>query len=125
MRDEDTMRELARAVAQQTGLSEEQALASIQALLDEVIDVLIRDGRIRLGQFGAFELQHRQSRWARNPRTGESVLVPDKYHARFRAGAGLKRLLDYLSQQERSDSESGGIPEGGKTPRRWWHFWHS
>jgi nucleoid DNA-binding protein len=123
MGNENTMRDLARAVAQQTGLSEEQALASVQAFLDEVIDVLIRDGRIRLGQFGVFELQHRQSRWARNPRTGECIRVPDKYHARFRPGTAIRRVLDYLSQQERPENGSGGTPEAGRATRRWWHFW--
>jgi nucleoid DNA-binding protein len=100
-------------------------MASIQAFLDEVIDVLIRDGRIRLGLFGGFELQHRKSRWARNPRTGESIHVPDKYHVRFRPGSALKRTLDYLSQQEGPEKGSGDTPDTSKTPRRWWHFWHS
>jgi nucleoid DNA-binding protein len=123
MGNENSMRDLARAVAQQTGLSEEQALASVQVFLDELIDVLIRDGRIRLGQFGVFELHHRKSHWGRNPRTGESIRIPDKCTASFRPGAALKRILDYLSQQEKPEHGPRGTPEAGKATKRWWHLW--
>ncbi len=123
MSTSDNMQELARAVARQAGLSEQQALASIRSFLDEVIDTLVRDRRIQLDHFGVFELKLRKSRWCRNPGTGESIHVPDKYHARFRPSKSVERFLANLSRHEEAENGSGGEPEESKRVRRWWHFW--
>jgi nucleoid DNA-binding protein len=113
------MRELARAVAQQTGLSEQHAQAAVRALLGELIDRLAADGRVRLGDFGIFELKLRRARRGRNPRTGEAVAIPAKILVSFRPGPALGRVLDFLAPDD--GPESPPADAGGA--KRWWQFW--
>ena len=44
--------------------------------------------------FGAFSVQHRKERTGRNPRTGESVHVEEKYIPRFKTGKELRNKLN-------------------------------
>lgn len=55
-------------------------------LLDEIIDSIVDEGRIELRGFGVFEVRMRKPRKALNPRTKETVRVPEKKVVRFRAG---------------------------------------
>ncbi len=58
--------------------------------------------RVELRGFGAFSVQHRKQRTGRNPRTGESVNVDEKYIPRFKTG---KELRIKLNKKENSHSE--------------------
>ena len=46
--------------------------------MDQIIDELSRGNRIEFREFGIFELKRRKPRTARNPKTGDSVQVPEK-----------------------------------------------
>lgn len=50
--------------------------------------------RVELRGFGAFSVKKRDARMGRNPRTGESVSVDEKYVPFFKTG---KRLRDRLN----------------------------
>jgi integration host factor subunit beta len=51
---------------------------------------LVRGQRIELRGFGSFELNHRPPRIGRNPKLGETVLVPEKFVPHFKAGKELR-----------------------------------
>jgi nucleoid DNA-binding protein len=117
------MHPFARAVAAQTGLSEEQALACVWAFLDEVVDTLVQEGRTQIDHFGVFELKTRAARKGRNPRTGERVEVPEKVSVSFRPAQALRRMLDHLSQ-EKGTPGGPGDRFGKEGPKKhWWEFW--
>ena len=46
----------------------------------------MEEGRIELRNFGVFEVKKRKARQARNPRTGETVMVPERCVVRFKSG---------------------------------------
>ena len=109
-------RELVESAATQVGVDVETARVVVRAFLDELMDALVRDGRVELRQFGVFELKERQPRRARNPRTGATVHASRKVYAQFRAGSELQRLLDQLvPEEEESDQKA--------PPKRWWQLW--
>jgi integration host factor subunit beta len=51
----------------------------VNTILDGITDALARGERVELRGFGAFSVRHRPARVGRNPRTGESVAVKEKF----------------------------------------------
>ena len=66
----------------------------VNVILDEIIDALARGDRVELRGFGAFTVKHRKPRTGRNPRTGESVKVDEKFVPFFKTGRELRERLN-------------------------------
>ena len=66
----------------------------VNAILDEVTEALMRGDRVELRGFGAFSVKKRDSRVGRNPRTGETVHVEEKYVPFFKTGKLLRDRLN-------------------------------
>ncbi len=66
----------------------------VATIFDEISDALARGDRVELRGFGAFSVKHRASRIGRNPRTGESVEVEDKYIPFFKTGKELRERVN-------------------------------
>ena len=89
-----TKREMAHAIAQELNLPETLVKEIIQRLFDGIIETLEKEGRIELRNFGVFEVKDRKPRKARNPRTGEKVMVPAKKVVTFKAGLEMGEKVD-------------------------------
>ncbi|MCL4139549.1 UNVERIFIED_CONTAM: hypothetical protein GTU68_004182 [Idotea baltica] len=92
---------------------------------DAIIDSLIRERRIELRNFGVFEVKARAARKARNPRTGDEVIVPEKHVVTFRPGKTMEARVRELSDNElasqaaaksQSDSNAPTKPETSGEP---------
>jgi integration host factor subunit beta len=66
----------------------------VNAILDEIVAALARGDRVELRGFGAFTVKHRAARQGRNPRTGDTVFVEDKYVPFFKTGKELRERLN-------------------------------
>jgi integration host factor subunit beta len=66
----------------------------VDTVLDGIAGTLSIAGRVELRGFGVFGVKHRDARLARNPRTGEIVAVTEKNFITFRAGRGLRNILN-------------------------------
>lgn len=66
-------------------------------VLDKIISTLESDGRVEIRGFGSLSVRKRNSKNGRNPRTGESVFVPEKKAPIFKSGKGLRDRLNYKS----------------------------
>ena len=82
--------ELVKAVADQTGLSKEDAKLAVDAVTDIISEELANGGKVQLVGFGTFDVTERDAREGRNPRTGESMTIPASRMPKFRAGKALK-----------------------------------
>ena len=87
-----TKAELAERLAA-VGLSRRHARQVVEYCLEEIIRCLEKGEIIHLVGFGAFRYRNRRARTGRNPRTGESVSVPEKRIIQFRPGSWLKELV--------------------------------
>ena len=56
---------------------------------------LYQGERIEIRGFGSLSVRTRKSKNGRNPRTGESVFVPEKKAPIFKSGKGLRDRLNY------------------------------
>lgn len=66
----------------------------VATVFDEITAALSRGNRVELRGFGAFSVKRRPERIGRNPRTGESVHVQEKYVPFFKTGKELRERLN-------------------------------
>jgi len=66
----------------------------VNVLFDEIVAALARGDRVELRGFGAFTVKHRAARQGRNPRTGETVYVDEKFVPFFKTGKDLRERLN-------------------------------
>lgn len=85
--------DIVAVVAARTGLTKAAGARVINAFLAEVSGSLLREGKVTLTGFGAFVIEGRKSRRGRNPRTGETITIPEAKVIRFRTGKRLKGVL--------------------------------
>ena len=76
----------------------------VNTIFNEITQSLADGRRVELRGFGAFSVQHRKQRIGRNPRTGESVNVDEKFIPRFKTG---KELRLKLNNKVSSEPEQG------------------
>ena len=69
---------------------------AVKMILDAMTDALARGDRIEIRGFGSFALNYRPPRTGRNPKSGEKVLVPEKYVPHFKAGKELRERVDLI-----------------------------
>lgn len=91
-----TKREIVRTIAERAALTQSQTNDVIQLLLEAIVQGVIEDGRIELRNFGTFELRTRAPRKARNPRTGEVLVVPERQAVVFKPGQAFEAQLAEL-----------------------------
>jgi len=86
--------ELVDAVSASAGLSKGDASKAVEAVLDTVAAELKSGNEVRLVGFGTFLVTKRAASEGRNPRTGEPVHIPASKQPKFRAGKGLKDIVN-------------------------------
>ena len=95
-----TKKEIVKKIAEQSGISRQVALETVQMVFDGIRETLVEEGRIELRNFGVFEVKRRRARKARNPRTGENVSVPERSVVTFKPGREMEQRVN----------QSDGVP---------------
>lgn len=74
--------------------------SEIEAITDTFFETIVKQltegGRVELRGFGSFSTRARDVRNGRNPRTGDTVTVPAKRVAYFKAGREIRERLNTL-----------------------------
>jgi len=92
----DLVEELAARFSQLTHRDAEYA---VKTILDAMSDALVRGHRIEIRGFGSFSINRRPPRMGRNPRSGESVAIPEKRVPHFKPGKALREAVDARTQE--------------------------
>lgn len=87
----DLVEALASRFAQ---LGQRDAELAVKAILDAMSDAMVQGQRIEIRGFGSFSVTHRPPRIGRNPRSGESVAIPEKRVPHFKPGKALRERVD-------------------------------
>ena len=82
--------ELVAAVAAKAELSKKDAEAAVNAVFDSVKDALAEGDKVSLIGFGTFSVKTRAARTGLNPRTKETIDIPESKVPAFKAGSALK-----------------------------------
>ena len=82
--------DLIAAVAASASLSKVDATQAVEGVFNTISTALKDGGEVRLVGFGTFSVSTRKASTGRNPRTGESIQIPETRQPKFKAGKGLK-----------------------------------
>lgn len=128
-----TKKEIVKTISEEIGLTQLKTKEIVQKTFDAIVDTLVEDtranidkgddaqlGRIELRNFGVFEVKRRAARKARNPRTGEKVLVDEKFVVTFKPGKEMeervRKLQDREEEQSAPQSPQPGIDSSAASP---------
>ena len=85
---------IAKLANENTHLFQRDIESIVSTIFDEISTALANGDRVELRGFGAFSIKERGPRVGRNPRTGESVEVSQKYIPYFKTGKQLRERLN-------------------------------
>jgi nucleoid DNA-binding protein len=88
-----TKKDIVRVISERAKLTQLKTKEIVQWTFDEIIETLIREGRIELRNFGVFEVKNRKARRARNPRTNQPVEVEAKNVVTFQPGKEMEERV--------------------------------
>ena len=83
----------------------------VNTFFEEVTGAMARGDRVELRGFGAFSVKKRDARVGRNPRTGETVHVEEKYVPFFKMlSTGTVGLFDLLHLEKKIHEKFDHFP---------------
>ena len=88
-----TRKDIAKKIAEATGIPQMTVTEIVGMVFDGITVILVEEGGIELRNFGVFKVKTRKARNARNPRTGESVMVQERRTVTFKAGGMMKKRV--------------------------------
>ena len=99
-------------IAKQMGMHQTDVKRIVQMVLNSITEVLVTEGRLELRNFGIYEVKVRKPRKARNPKTGETVMVPSRKAVTFTAGKFMSDRVHGLV----GPADSDATPDDEETP---------
>ena len=90
-----TKSELIEILARKRGdLAYKDVEETVKTLLEQMSESLAEGERIEIRGFGSFALHFRPPRLGRNPKTGESVALAEKYVPHFKPGKEMRERVN-------------------------------
>ena len=86
--------ELVRAIGSKTEMTNSSAQRALNAVIETLTEALSAGDKVKLVDFGSFEVRTRSARTARNPRTGETIAIEASKAPVFKAGKTLRESLN-------------------------------
>jgi DNA-binding protein HU-beta len=86
--------DLVNSLAEKTGLTKTKSNEVIDAIVSTISEALKSGDKVTLVGFGTFTTTQRDARKGRNPKTGETLEIPAKRVAKFKAGTELTKTVN-------------------------------
>jgi nucleoid DNA-binding protein len=88
-----TKKEIVLKIAEETGLKQIDVKVVVQKTFDTIVDALSKGETIELRNFGVFKVKARKPRVGRNPKTGQTVPIPEKKVVAFKSGMIMRKRV--------------------------------
>ena len=85
--------QLVENIAKRMGTTKVVSETFLEAFIDEVAETIKNGEDVTLIGFGNFKITKSKPRVARNPRTGQQVIVPEGKKIKFVAGVKIKEAI--------------------------------
>ena len=86
--------ELVEAIALSTEITKTDVDKVVTSLTEVITDELEKGDSVSLKGFGTFEVRSRSVRTGRNPRTGETLVIPASKVPAFKVSSALKKAVN-------------------------------
>ena len=103
---------IARRAQAMPAIPAAQVEAAVKTLLDALAESLASGQRIEIRGFGGFSLHNLPPRLARNPKTGEAVLIGQRSRLHFKPGQEMRNRVNPAQNGMRDT-----MPRPAKTER--------
>ena len=88
-----TKKEIVLKIAEETSLKQVDIKTVVQKTLDHITKALSEGKTVELRNFGVFKVKSRKSRVGRNPKTGDTVPIPERKVVSFKVGMVMKHKV--------------------------------
>ena len=85
--------ELVDLIAEKTDLTKKESDSILTAILESIVEAVSSGDKVTLVGFGSFEPRQRKEREGRNPKTGDTMLIPATTIPAFSAGKLFKDMV--------------------------------
>lgn len=82
--------DLARNLSEKLNVTQKDVDDYLNAFMEIVGETLEKGEKVQLAGFGVFVSRYVPEHQGRNPKTGESLIIPGSYYPIFKPGKGLK-----------------------------------
>lgn len=86
--------DLVNSISEKTGLTKSKTNEVVDALVSSITEALKNGEKVTLVGFGTFATTKKEARKGRNPKTGETIEIPSKTVAKFKAGSELSKSVN-------------------------------
>ena len=94
MRINLTKKEIINSIYMQLGYSKKILESILEDLLDIIIDQLVKNKKVKISNFGTFEIRHKKKRVGRNPITKEEKIISERNVVLFKPSKDFKNFIN-------------------------------
>ena len=86
--------DLVNSISEKTGLTKSKTNEVVDALVSSITESLKNGEKVTLVGFGTFATTKKEARKGRISKTGETIEIPSKTVAKFKAGSELSKSVN-------------------------------
>lgn len=89
-----TKADMVEILNKKIGFSKKECQELVELIFKSIQEVLIKEGKLKISNFGIFEVRQKKARKGRNPQTSESIIISPRKVLVFRPSPHLKRIVN-------------------------------
>ena len=97
MRQNLTKKEIINSIYMQLGFSKNLIENILEDIFEILLETLKDKGKVKVSNFGTFELRHKKSRIGRNPKTKEKAIISERNVILFKPSKFLKNKINNVN----------------------------
>tara|TARA_B100000029_G_C17388751_1_gene892584 strand:+ start:445 stop:738 length:294 start_codon:yes stop_codon:yes gene_type:complete len=97
MRQNLTKKEIINSIYMQLGFSKNLIENILEDIFEILLETLKEKGKVKVTNFGTFELRHKKSRIGRNPKTKEKAIISERNVILFKPSKFLKNKINNVN----------------------------
>lgn len=86
--------DIAEQIADRAEVPRVLALKSVDYILDQIKDALIKGDRVEIRGFGVFQKKLRKSSVGRDIQRSQTISIPETYTVKFKPGVEMREIQD-------------------------------
>ena len=94
MRINLTKKDILNSLYMQIGLSKRILNTIFEDILNIITENLKRNKKVKIANFGTFEIRHKKKREGRNPKTKEKKIISERNVVIFKASKDFKKFIN-------------------------------
>ena len=89
-----TKKKIINSIYMQLGLSKKFLDNILEDMLDIIVENLKMNKKVKISNFGTFEIRHKKKRYGRNPKTKEKKIISARNVVLFKPSKEFKKFIN-------------------------------